>query len=108
MNPKSEVIPLENGRKYAKVAGVKTTLDIPDELFRRAKATAALEGRSLKDFVTQTLETRLAPLSGERGKAGEPPWMRGFGALADLSAETRRINQRIAREFGTLEAEDLA
>jgi len=102
------VIHLENGHKYAKVAVVKTTLDIPDDLFRRVKATAALEGRSLKDFVTRSLEARLAPLAADRGKDREPPWMRGFGALSDLTAETQRIDQCIAREFATLEAEDLA
>lgn len=86
---------------------MKTTLDIPDELFRRVKATAALEGRSLKDFVSHALETHLAPLPVTPDANNEPPWMRGFGALADLSAETRRIDQLIAQEFRTLEAEDL-
>lgn len=30
---------------------MKTTLELPDDLFRQAKATAALRGESLKDFV---------------------------------------------------------
>lgn len=42
------------------VAGrVKTTLDIPDDLFREAKAKAALEGRKLKDLVTEGLRLRM-------------------------------------------------
>lgn len=32
---------------------MKTTLEIPDDLYRRTKATAALRGESLKDFVTE-------------------------------------------------------
>jgi hypothetical protein len=40
---------------------MRTTLDLPDELFREAKARAALEGVKLKDlmerFVRQGLQT---------------------------------------------------
>jgi hypothetical protein len=38
---------------------MKTTLEIPDELFRRTKATAAMRGESFKEFVTSALEARL-------------------------------------------------
>ncbi|HVT60206.1 MAG TPA: hypothetical protein VHR45_17670 [Thermoanaerobaculia bacterium] len=38
---------------------MKTTLEIPDELFRRTKAIAALRGESLKDFVTAALRAHL-------------------------------------------------
>jgi hypothetical protein len=34
---------------------MKTTLDLPDPLFRKAKATAAERGQSLKEFVTEAL-----------------------------------------------------
>ena len=34
---------------------MKTTLEIPDDLFRQAKAKAALEGRKLKDVVADGL-----------------------------------------------------
>ena len=34
---------------------VKTTIEIPDELFRKAKAKAALQGRNLKDLVAEGL-----------------------------------------------------
>ncbi|HEV8678468.1 MAG TPA: hypothetical protein VGQ90_03760 [Stellaceae bacterium] len=34
---------------------MRTTVDIPDELFRRAKAEAALQGRKLKDLVADGL-----------------------------------------------------
>jgi hypothetical protein len=49
---------------------VKTTLEIPDDLFRRSKATAALRGESLREFVTAAIRGHLehavpAPLAPE-------------------------------------------
>jgi len=55
---------------------MKTTLEIPDDLFRRTKAEAALRGESLKDFVTEALQAHL-----ERGadKAAPGGWRSVFG-----------------------------
>jgi hypothetical protein len=39
---------------------MKTTIDLPDELFREAKATAARRGIALREFVRQALEEKLA------------------------------------------------
>ncbi len=38
---------------------MRTTIDIPDELYREAKARAALEGIKLKDLVAQALREKL-------------------------------------------------
>ena len=35
---------------------MKTTIEVPDQLYRRAKAEAALRGRRLKDLVEEGLE----------------------------------------------------
>lgn len=51
-----------------RVHPVKTTFDIPDELYRRAKAEAALRGRRLKDLIEEGLRT---VLDGPK-RAGEP------------------------------------
>jgi hypothetical protein len=82
---------------------MKTTLELPDQLFRKAKATAAERGQSLKDFVTEALRDKLndAPAS-----AAEPPWMQGFGKLRHLHEETLRIQALIDEEFETIEPED--
>ena len=82
---------------------VKTTLEVPDALFRKAKATAAERGQSLKAFVTEALQEKLS--RSARGTGG-PPWMRGFGALRALTKETARIQDRIDREFELVEPED--
>lgn len=46
---------------------MKTTLEIPDPLFRKVKSTAAERGQSLKDFVTDALRDKLAPNAGRAG-----------------------------------------
>lgn len=40
---------------------MKTTLELPDELFRRAKQVALERGTSLKAIVTKALERELGP-----------------------------------------------
>jgi hypothetical protein len=42
-------------------AFMKTTLDIPDDLFRQIKAKAASDGRKLKDVVEEALRLALDP-----------------------------------------------
>lgn len=54
---------------------MKTTIEMPDELFRKAKAVAALRGQSMKDFITQLLTREigapLAPTAKARKKAAD-------------------------------------
>ncbi len=35
---------------------MRTTIDLPDSLFRKTKAVAALRGSSMKDLIVQALE----------------------------------------------------
>ena len=81
---------------------MKTTLELPDPLFRKAKATAAARGMSLKALFTGALEDKLAAVP----QSAEPAWMQGFGKLKRLRSETKRIQSVIAREFGVVESED--
>jgi predicted component of type VI protein secretion system len=83
---------------------MKTTVELSDDLYRRAKSEAALRGRRLKDLVEEglrlVLETQrakpkrnsLAALmknargimnSGVADLASDPEHLRGFGADAD-------------------------
>jgi hypothetical protein len=39
---------------------MRTTLDLPDPLFRSLKARAAMEGSSLKDFVVRLVQRELS------------------------------------------------
>ena len=84
---------------------MKTTLEVPDPIFRRAKATAAERGQSLKDFVTEALRDKLAR-DAALAKMSEPHWMRGFGKLKRLHKETRRVQSVVDKEFEVIEPED--
>jgi len=53
---------------------MKTTVEVPDDLYRRAKAEAALRGRKLKDLVEEGL--RLV-LEGPR-RTRRPPSLAGL------------------------------
>ena len=88
---------------------MKTTIDLPDALFRQAKALAAARGVTLKRLFTEALEVQLRSCArGNPAARAEPPWMAGFGVLSDLSDENRRILDMIEEEFETLSPEDLA
>ncbi len=80
---------------------MKTTLEIPDTIFRRAKSKAAEQGIPLRQFVTEAVEDKLkvAPAEGQR------PWMKHIGKLKDLRKETRRINKVIEEAFEKVDPE---
>ncbi|MCP5119057.1 MAG: hypothetical protein GY953_50280, partial [bacterium] len=64
---------------------MKTTVEIPDALFREAKAAAARRGTPLKELFTEALRSHL-----RRSTDPAPAWMGAFGELADLHEETKR------------------
>jgi predicted transcriptional regulator len=57
---------------------MKTTIEVPDELYRRAKAEAALQGRKLKDLIEEGLRQVL-----------ESPAKRRRASLAGLMKSAR-------------------
>ena len=86
---------------------MKTTIELPDAVFRQAKALAVARGAALKRFFTEALEARPLRRKGD-GRAGRegPPWMAGFGALSDLADEHRRVLGVIEEEFEKPAPED--
>ena len=86
---------------------MKTTIEIPDQLFRKAKSKAAERGQTLKELVAEALREKLAPRGGSV-PPGEPEWMQGFGKLRRLRKETSRIQDRIDESFEVTEPEDHA
>ena len=80
---------------------MKTTLEIPDKTFRKAKATAVALGIPLREYVTKAVEEKLSLGSQGPGK----PWLECAGELAHLHKETTRIQKIIYEEFEQIEPE---
>ena len=78
---------------------MKTTLEIPDPVFRRAKSAAAARGIPLREFVTEAVKEKLAPHTGEK------PWVKLMGKLKHLHKETVRINRRIDEDSEKIDPE---
>jgi hypothetical protein len=85
---------------------MKTTLDLPDELFRTVKATAASQGILMKQFITSALVEKLA---ASAVAPDDKPWMKFAGCMAqdpEMKAELIRIEKIIEEEFGHVDEND--
>jgi hypothetical protein len=80
---------------------MKTTLEIPDTVFRRAKSAAAARGVPFREFVTEAVKDKLA----RRTNGGERPWIKLAGKLKHLHKETVRINRLIERDSEKIDPE---
>ena len=67
---------------------MKTTVDIPDITLRQVKTIAAPAHRK--------------PVA----EGSDPPWMEGFGELAHLGDEHKRVRALIEDAFEEIEPED--
>jgi Arc/MetJ family transcription regulator len=78
-----------------KWAIMKTTIEIPDALFRQVKAAAALRAESLRDFVTAALRAYM------EGKGGEAPRERGWRSVFGLARpeEVAEVDRIVAEEL---------
>lgn len=79
---------------------MKTTVEIPDSLFREAKTAAASRGLSLKRFLTEALKEKLsAPGRSRRTDWPVPPPRLAKGVM-------RRVQSTIDAEFSRIDAEE--
>jgi hypothetical protein len=78
---------------------VKTTLEIPDFLFRRAKSVAAERGIPLRQLVTEAVQEKLKTTSQDR------PWMKHLGTLKHLHKERKQIDRRVEEAFERIDPE---
>ena len=90
---------------------MRTTLDLPDDLFRQAKARAALEGASLKDVLRRYIESGLQQPTRPAGGAAKRSTLpvvraRGKGVVPNLTPELQaRLEEeedlaKLHRSFG--------
>jgi hypothetical protein len=79
---------------------MKTTLDLPDRLYRQIKARAALKGQTIKSFFLDAVRDKLA----KEQRSRKDGWRAVFGkANPDDVASLQRI---IDEEFSQVSAED--
>ena len=80
---------------------MRTTIELPDELFRAAKASAALRGETLRKLVTDAVRAHLA--GQERSRSTISGWRRAFGKAH--AEEVAEVDAAVARELETIDPE---
>jgi len=83
---------------------MKTTLEIPDAIFRRAKSQAAESRIPLRQFVSEAVAEKLGAKSPAKAKAR----LVLAGKLRHLRKETVRISSLIEQEFEKIDPEEEA
>jgi predicted transcriptional regulator len=86
------------------MAPVKTTLEIPDPLFRQLKISAAKQGKTIRMVVNEALVEKLNRRPSQQPEL--PAWRATFGGLRALRSETARISGEIEAEFSRVNPED--
>ncbi len=77
------------------------TVELPDNVARRAEERAKELGIPLSEYLEQALEEKF------RAKLiAEKPWMAGFGGLRHLHEDLRMIEREVEEAFEQIEPED--
>jgi hypothetical protein len=81
---------------------VKTVLDLPDEILKSARESAAIRGETLGDYVAAAVQARLRDESTRESTEGG--WQGVFGAArhADVAA----IDEIVSRDLERVELDD--
>ena len=83
---------------------MKTTVEVPEGLYRQIKARAALKGQSIKSFFLDAIRDKLA--AEQSAKPKQAGWRAVFGqANPDDIADVQRL---IDEEFSRIDAGDWA
>ncbi|MBX9829835.1 MAG: hypothetical protein K2Y27_33200 [Xanthobacteraceae bacterium] len=79
---------------------MKTTVEVPDELYRRAKAEAALRGRRLRDLVEEGLRLVLAVPRKRPSHPSLAELTRGARGMIDSGVSDLASNPKHLAGFG--------
>jgi hypothetical protein len=79
---------------------MKTTVEVPDDLYRRAKAEAALRGRKLRDLVEEGLRLVLAAPRRTRRRPSLAGLMKRARGAIDSGVPDLASNPRHFAGFG--------
>jgi hypothetical protein len=81
-------------------AAMKTTIEISDNLYRRAKSEAALRGRRLKDLVEDGLRLVLEVPRGKHRRHRLAGLMKGARGVVDSGIADLASNAKHLKGFG--------
>jgi hypothetical protein len=79
---------------------MKTTVELSDALYRRAKSEAALRGRKLKDLVEEGLRLVLEAPRGSRRHQSLTSLMKGACGAVDSGIADLASNPEHLKDFG--------
>jgi hypothetical protein len=79
---------------------VKTTIEVPDDLYRQAKAEAALSGRKLEDLIAEGLRLVLKAPRGTRRRPSLAGLMKRARATVDSGMSDLASNPKHLARFG--------
>ena len=81
---------------------MKTTIEVPDELYRRAKAEAALRGRRVKDLVEEGLRRVLDEGQAKPKQSNVSFWelMKDYCGMFDSGVDDLATNPKYFADFG--------
>ena len=79
---------------------MKTTIELPDDLYRRAKSEAALRGQKLKDLVEEGLRLALASQSEPVSRPSLAELMKGACGIVDSGVKDLGSNPEHLAGFG--------
>jgi len=79
---------------------MKTTVEVSDALYRRAKSEAALRGRKLKDLVEEGLRLVLETPRGSRRRQSLARLMKGACGAVDSGIADLASNPEHLKDFG--------
>lgn len=82
---------------------MKTTINIPDELYRRVKARTAMEGRTVREVTTELYRRWLEEESADLGAGSETSdpetsWLSGWEELGRRISEDA-VDPRTTRQI---------
>ena len=85
---------------YGSRVSVKTTVEMPDDLYRRAKSFAALRGRRLKDLVEEGLRLVIDGPGKPRRQQSLSELMKGARGIVDSGVPDLASNPKHLKDFG--------
>jgi predicted component of type VI protein secretion system len=79
---------------------MKTTVEVPDDLYRKAKAEAALSGRKLKDLIEEGLRLVLEAPRGKPPRPSLSQLAKAARGVVDSGVPDLASNPKHLSEFG--------